>query len=319
MGDSQTCHFYLAAECFLREFAPKVARRCGPGLAGWLPAWLPVCLWLPGLMSARTHGATDHCPSTATPAASEPLPIPSSVPSPFTCLACSRPFPDVINRQFSTHDPPIYPKCLQLVHGTRVCQLRVDEGRFMINHVMPLMLEHHPDFEQDLVLFNFGCAGMGQLAPAGSRAPGPQAGGCSGPGCAGLGLMAVSAASVSTARCCCCCGGLLLLPAGCRLHYGYRGRKGFRDDIELVANWRVKQGQQRPQMVWMDVPMQASCCAAWNGSRGECAGLGCGASNALPVVLPALLPPLLFSSTTLEPHSSMPSSPHPWVLPAAAL
>ena len=36
MGDSQTCHFYLAAECFLREFAPKVARRYGILVGGWL-------------------------------------------------------------------------------------------------------------------------------------------------------------------------------------------------------------------------------------------------------------------------------------------
>ena len=80
--------------------------------------------------------------------------------------------------QFSTHDPPIYPKCLQLVHGTRVCQLRVDEGRFMVNHVMPLMLAHHPDFEEDLVLFNFGCGRWDSWRQLGGRIMGQQAGLC---------------------------------------------------------------------------------------------------------------------------------------------
>ena len=99
---------------------------------------------------------------------------------------------------------------------------------------------------------------------------------------------------------------LLLLhatPAGCpprRLHYGYRGRTGFGDDIELVADWRAKQGERRPQMVWMDVPLQVCPCTVVLHAVGtgiEWIGLGCGASHALPVLLPALL----FSNTALEP------------------
>lgn len=35
-------------------------------------------------------------------------------------------------------------------------QLRVDYGRDMIHHVMPLMLKHNPSFARDIVLFNFG-------------------------------------------------------------------------------------------------------------------------------------------------------------------
>jgi hypothetical protein len=151
--------------------------RAGAALA-WLLGCLSACL------AARLACQHAHVTLLSSAPALPPLLLLNACPAslvPSLCVATSlparsRPFPDVINRQFSTHDPPIYPKCLQLVHGTRVCQLRVDEGRFMINHVMPLMLEHHPDFEQDLVLFNFGCAAMGQLAPAGSRATRPRAG-----------------------------------------------------------------------------------------------------------------------------------------------
>lgn len=43
----------------------------------------------------------------------------------------------------------------------------------------------------------------------------------------------------------------------CSLHYGARGKAGFLEDIALVKQWRAKRGAAgRPQMVWMDVPLQ---------------------------------------------------------------
>ena len=51
---------------------------------------------------------------------------------------------------------PIVPKCLQLVHNTRVCRVRVDTGRDLLRTVLPLLFKHHPSFASDLVLFNFG-------------------------------------------------------------------------------------------------------------------------------------------------------------------
>lgn len=51
---------------------------------------------------------------------------------------------------------PIYPTCLRLAHGTRVCQLRVDEGETLVRHVLPLLVRSHPQFANDVVLFNFG-------------------------------------------------------------------------------------------------------------------------------------------------------------------
>lgn len=70
---------------------------------------------------------------------------------------CSLPFPKAINDQLSTHPSmPIVPKCLELVHNTRVCRVRVDTGRELLRTVLPLIFRHHPGFASDLVLFNFG-------------------------------------------------------------------------------------------------------------------------------------------------------------------
>lgn len=51
---------------------------------------------------------------------------------------------------------PIYPTCLRLAHGTRVCQVRVDEGATLVRHVLPLLARNHPGFANDIMLFNFG-------------------------------------------------------------------------------------------------------------------------------------------------------------------
>lgn len=73
-----------------------------------------------------------------------------------SCLR-SLPFPKALNDQLSTHpSKPIVPKCLQLAHNTRVCRVRVDTGRQLVETVLPLMAQHHPGFARDIVLFNFG-------------------------------------------------------------------------------------------------------------------------------------------------------------------
>ena len=72
-------------------------------------------------------------------------------------LPCSLPFPKAINEQLNTHPgKPIVPKCLNLGHNTRMCRVRVDTGRQLVETVLPLLMEHHPSFADDIVLFNFG-------------------------------------------------------------------------------------------------------------------------------------------------------------------
>ncbi len=77
-------------------------------------------------------------------------------------LPCSLPFPKAVNEQLNTHPgKPIVPKCLQLVHNTRVCRVRVDTGRQLLETVLPLIAQHHPGFADDIVLYNFGCVRAG--------------------------------------------------------------------------------------------------------------------------------------------------------------
>lgn len=72
-------------------------------------------------------------------------------------LPCSLPFPKAINEQLNTHPgKAIVPKCLNLGHNTRMCRVRVDTGRQLVETVLPLLMEHHPSFADDIVLFNFG-------------------------------------------------------------------------------------------------------------------------------------------------------------------
>lgn len=48
------------------------------------------------------------------------------------------------------------PECLELVHGTRVCIVRVDLAGEMAGVALPTLMEHAPRFEHDLLLLNSG-------------------------------------------------------------------------------------------------------------------------------------------------------------------
>lgn len=48
------------------------------------------------------------------------------------------------------------PVCLELAQGTRVCAVRADSAGVMARVVLPVLMEHSPGFERDLLVLNTG-------------------------------------------------------------------------------------------------------------------------------------------------------------------